>query len=131
MSSGWPQRFRLRPARQGLGDGVQIGDAALGIGRDDGVADAAQRDPQQLAAARSPGACAKRIASPNPMMSETGEEVRGRARRASDVEGTEAASRLDEQVVAGEIAEDGDDDRRRRAAHPHGRGDGAEQRDER
>ena len=62
------ERFALRPAGQRLGDGIEVGDAPVGVGGDDGVTDAAQRDPQQLAALVG-APLRERIASPIAMMS--------------------------------------------------------------
>jgi hypothetical protein len=36
----------LAPPGQLLGDGVEVGDVAAGVGREDGIADAGERDPQ-------------------------------------------------------------------------------------
>ena len=41
--------IRLHPAGQRFGDGIHVRDAAVDVGGDDRVADAAQRDAQQLA----------------------------------------------------------------------------------
>ncbi len=43
-----PGRLRLRPPGQGLGHRIQERDAAPGVGRDDRIADARQRDAQPL-----------------------------------------------------------------------------------
>ena len=66
-ASAWPTAS-LTPARQRLGDRVQIGDAAVDIRRDDGVADAAQSHAQQLPALAS-RARAVRSAPPKTMIS--------------------------------------------------------------
>ena len=61
----------------------------------------------------------------------TGEEVR---KEPDDiVQGVEAnlIARLDEEIRTGGVAGDGDGHGGCRAAHPHGRGDGAEHRDQR
>ena len=56
-----PERVRLRPAGQRFCDGVHECHAAVGIGRDDGVADARQRDakPFRLLAQCVLGAAAR------------------------------------------------------------------------
>ena len=84
-------RVVVRPAGQRLGDGIEIGDAAFDIGGDDGVADAAERHPHQLAAlARTQLRRAHRLADPDDQRA--GEDVgdepdeilrrrRGRTRR--------------------------------------------------
>ena len=48
-SSGRPRASALGPAGQRFGDRVEVGDAAVDVGRDHRVADARQRDAQQLA----------------------------------------------------------------------------------
>ena len=63
-SSGWPRASAVRPAGQRLGDLIQVGDAAFGVGRDHRVADAAQRDLQQLAPLAGAQPARTRIASP-------------------------------------------------------------------
>ena len=56
------ERLVLRPAGQRLGHCVQVGDAAVDVGGDDRIADAAQRDPQHLA--RSAARALRARASP-------------------------------------------------------------------
>ncbi len=123
------QRIRLRPPGQGLGNGIHIRDAAFVVGGDDGVADAAQRHPHQLAAlARAQPGSAHRFADPDDQCAR--ECVRDSADDQLGVDRAERAAGLDEKVIAGEEANDGErgspDDsrppkrrrRRRRRASP-------------
>ncbi len=47
-SSGWPAASAFVQPGQGLGHGVQVGDAARRVGRDDGIPDAGERGAQPL-----------------------------------------------------------------------------------
>ena len=120
----------LRPPCQRLGHRVQGRDASVDVGCDDRVADAAKRDPQQftLLACPNPGdSC--RLAEPDD--EGAGEQVRHQPDDMSELIETELASWLDEEVRAGDVAQDHNKDGRTVAAHPYGRGDGAKERDQR
>ena len=53
-SRGWPMRGVERPSGHRLGDRIQIGHATVDVGGDDGIADAGERHPHQLAALARP-----------------------------------------------------------------------------
>ena len=104
---GLTQRIALRPTRQRLGDRIQVGDAALDIGGDDGVANAPQRDPEQFATLggtvlRDP----HRFAEPDDQGA--GEEVGDETDDGCDAVNTEYAARFDEQIGTGDVPKDGD-----------------------
>ena len=120
----------LRPPCQRFGHGVQVGDASVDVGCDDRVADAAERDPQQftlLACQNLGDSC--RLAEPDD--EGAGEQVRHQPDEIAEYVEAQLAPWLDEEIRAGEVTQDHNDDGRAVAAHPHSCGDGAEQRDER
>ncbi len=125
-----PQGIRLRPAGQRFGHGIHIRDAAIDVGGDDSVADAVQRDAQQLAPLAGSHLGAPRCLTESDDQG-TGEEIGQQPDQVSKTSGAQAAARLDEQVTTGDVSQNRHDNGRTDAAQPHGRGDGPEQRDER
>ena len=120
----------LRPAGQLFGDTVEVVDAPVGVGADDGVADAPERHLQHLALlVRSSLRRPERLAEADD--ERAGEEVGGQPDQILGGGETDCASGRDEQVVAGEVAGDGDQDGRQEAAQPDRGGDGAEDGDQR
>ena len=93
------RRLRLRKAGQRFCHGIHVRDASLDVGGDDGVADAAQRDAQQLS---SLVGVALRAAGrlPGPDDEQTRENVGQQAKDSSGVNEIEPASRFDEQVTS-------------------------------
>ncbi len=124
------QRVGVRPPGQGFGNGIDVGDATCIVGGDDGVSDAAQRHPHQLAAlAGAQLRDAHGLADPDDQRAR--ERVRDGADDCLDVDRAERAARLDEEVIAGKVAKDCDEDGRTITADPDGSGDGAEERHQR
>ena len=120
----------LAPAGQGFGHRVEKGHAPLDIGRDDGVADAPKRDPQQLALLAGP-----ELRQAGGVTEADDERAREKVRRQPDsVAGAleaKRAARRDEEIRARHVSEEGGDSRRERAAEPYGYRHGSEQRHER
>ena len=124
------QGVRVRPPGQGFGNGIDVGDATCIVGGDDGVSDAAQRHPHQFAAlARAHLRDAHGLADPDDQRAR--ERVRNGADDSLDVDRAEHAAGLDEEIIAGEVAKDCDEDGGAIAADPNGSGDGAEERHQR
>ena len=98
-------RFCLHPPGQRFGDGVHVRDAAVDVGGDDGVADAAQRHPQQLALLVGAHLRAShRLAEPDD--EETGEQVGQYADHMPEIDDGKAPSRFDEEVVTRDVPGD-------------------------
>ena len=123
-------RLCLRPAGQRLGHGVQVRDAAVDVRRHHRVADAAQRDLQQLLPLARP-----RLGRPHAPADRddegAGKEIGDQPDQMPVVERTQLAPGGNEQVGGRHVAEQGHHDGRTGSPHPHGRRDRPEQGDER
>jgi hypothetical protein len=121
---------RLAPAGQRLGHGIERGDAALEVGGDDRVADAAQRDPQQLASLAGP-----LLGDPHRLGEgdddAAREEVGRQPGQVVHLVEDELSARRHERVRAGQVAEDGRSDSRTVPAQPRPGRDRSEQGHER
>jgi hypothetical protein len=120
------QRIALRPTGQRLGDFIEVGHARVDVGGDDRVPDAAQGDAQQFALPARPD-LGKAHGLAESDDERAGEQIRQHPDQLAGVVEAETATRFDEEVVAGEVADDRNQTRRPIAAHPHGSGNGTEQ----
>jgi len=126
LTEGIPQC----PAGQRLGNGIQIGDVALHVGGDDGVANAAKRYLQQFVpvVCPSPGSAHGFAKSDDQC---TCAKIRNQPDDICDVVQAKTASRWNEQIRTRHVAEDRHDHGQTIPAHPRCSGNSPEQRDER
>jgi hypothetical protein len=121
-------RLAGRPAGEPLGDRVEEGDAARGVGRDDGVADAGERGRERLLAA--PRVLLGTPAPPRQVDEHRGDEQEERGLQHPVVGEREGVEGREED----EVADDGrerDGEQRRAASAAQGREeDGREEEDE-
>ena len=125
-----PDRLGRLPPRQGRRRRVQRRHAAPGVGGDDGVADAGQRDPHQF-----PAFIAARLSRAHRLADgddeRAGEQV---GRESNEILGVAEKHRTaggDKQIVAGEVAGDRHQNGRAVSTNPHRGRNRTEERDER
>ncbi len=126
----FPARLMLCPAGQRFGDAIEIGNAALVVSGDHRIADAAKRYAEQLTAIARAGPCAAHALA-NSDDQGTREEIGNETDDGLVRREINRASWRDEEIRAGQIAEDDDEQCWAIFADPGGGRRGAEQRDQR